>query len=122
MKFSHSGNIFDWLLRFGIIAFIASLLFDILLGTKYQSDNWLWLARISSLVIFFIISITILLLNKKRYLQVGFFFVFIGSLYKILMILALDKSLNEIPVFFLLICISVYVFTQVQKRKNVLFR
>jgi hypothetical protein len=122
MKYSHSGNIFDWLLRLGIIAFIASLLFDILRGTEYQSDNWLWFARIISLVFFFIISIIILLLNKKRYLLFGFFFVFIGSLYKILMILAFDKSLSEIPVFFLLICIAVYFYTRTQRNKNVLHR
>jgi hypothetical protein len=122
MKYSHSGNIFDWLLRLGIIAFIASLLFDILRGTEYQSDNWLWFARIISLVFFLIISIIILLLNKKRYLLFGFFFVFIGSLYKILMILAFDKSLSEIPVFFLLICIAVYFYTRTQRNKNVLHR
>lgn len=122
MKFSHSGNIFDWLLRFGIIGFIGSLLFDILRGTEYESNNWLWFARIASLVVFFVIAIITLLLNKKRYLMFGFFFVFVGSLYKILMILTLGKNLNEITVYFLLICVSIYFFTQTQRKRNVLHR
>ena len=122
MKTSHSGNFFDWLLRFGLITFIASLLFEVLRGTEYEGDNWLWFARIFSLVVFFIISILILLLNKKRYLLFGFFFVLVGSLYKILMILTSGKNLIEIPVFFLLICVSVYFYTRNQRNKNTLHR
>jgi len=122
MKYSHSGSFFDWLLRIGIIAFVASLLYEILQGTEYQSNNWLWFARIISLVFFFIFSIILLLLNKKRYLLFGFFFVFVGCLYKILMILAFDRNWTEIPVYLLLICISVYFYTRTQRNKSVLHR
>lgn len=122
MKYSHSGNFFDWLLRLGIIAFVASLLFEMLNGTEYQSNNWFWFARIATLIVFFIFSVTLLLLSKKSYLLFGFFFVFVGSLYKILMVLAFDKNWTEIPVYLLLICISVYFYTRTRRNRNVLHR
>ncbi len=113
METSKSTKFFvDWFLKIGIILFIGSVLFEILIQLKPDNEFWFWTLRIFLVALFAGLTVVIVALGRMEYYIFGFFLTFIASLYKIINILNVTSGYTEIPVFILLIAVSVYFLTK----------
>ncbi len=113
METSKSTKFFvDWFLKIGIILFIGSVLFEILIQLKPDNEFWFWTLRIFLVALFVGLTVVIVALGRMEYYIFGFFLTFIASLYKIINILNVTSGYTEIPVFILLIAVSVYFLTK----------
>ncbi len=116
MENSQATNIIiDWLLKFGIVLFLGSIILEIILQLKPNNDVWFWALRIILVVLFVGLAAIILSLDKLEYYVFGFFLVLIGSFYKIITIVAATFHFIEIPVYLLLIAVSIYFLTKTSR-------
>lgn len=112
------NRVIDWMLKIGIIVFIGSVLLEVYISQIPENEFWLWTLRIFLLVIFVVVSAILLGLDKMNYYIFGFFLVLVASLYKIVTIASFTVNFNEIPVFILLIAVSIYFLTKTIRTRH----
>ena len=111
-------------LRAGVILFSAALLFDFGKDPGFYDTVWNVLTQIIIGVLFLFILAICIFTGKSQFDVVGFLFVLLGSIFKILMIFIEQRQLLEIPIYFLLIAVALYFQTKnrrSQKKKTLAF-
>ena len=107
--------IINWLLRIAIIFFIFPFFYDNYININLEQSFWNWIVKILLIIFFIGLSLTIIFLKKSRFYNLGFFFVFIGSFYKILDI-AFQTGLSFEQInYFLLIIVSIYFMSKTDR-------
>jgi hypothetical protein len=107
--------IINWLLRIAIIFFIFPFFYDNYININLEQSFWNWIVKILLIIFFIGLSLTIIFLKKSRFYNLGFFFVFIGSFYKILDIAFQTGFSSEQINYFLLIIVSIYFMSKTDR-------
>lgn len=111
-------KITEWMLKIAILIYVFSFFFEIMRGINFEIDFWNGFTKIVLLVIFLIIAIVLLSLERENYETFGFFLVFIGALYKIFYSLFVQGIITELGVNILLIAVSFYFITKPIRNKR----
>ena len=110
--------IIDWFLRIAVIFFIFQFFYDNYININFEQAFLNWLVKILLIIFFIGLSLTIIFLKKSRFYNLGFFFVFIGSFYKILDI-AFQTGLSFEQInYFLLIIVSIYFMSKTEHSRK----
>lgn len=107
--------IINWLLRIAVIFFIFPFFYDNFININFEQAFWNWIVKILLIIFFIGLSLTIVFLKKSRFYNLGFFFVFIGSFYKILDIAFQTGFSSEQINYFLLIIVSIYFMSKTDR-------
>jgi len=112
------NNLIDWMLKIGIIVFLGSVLLEVYTNQTPDNEFWFWTLRILLLVLFVVLSAVVLVLDKLQYYIFGFFLVLMASLYKIVTIASFTTNYYDIPVYVLLIFVSIYFLTKTSRMRS----
>jgi magnesium-transporting ATPase (P-type) len=116
----------EWILKFGIIFFIASLFFDSFITETLGNIDAIKIGFIVKIIIISIYGILLSVLEKNVFKIVGFASVIIGSVFKILLYISQDHfsiiHITDIADYILIITISIYYlqrhFRKSKKKKK----
>jgi len=110
--------IINWFLRIAVIFFIFPFFYDNFIDINLEQAFWNWIVKILLIIFFIGLSLTIIFLKKSRFYNLGFFFVFIGSFYKILDI-AFQTGLSFEQInYFVLIIVSIYFMSKTEHSRK----
>jgi hypothetical protein len=102
----------EWILKFAIIFFIASLFFDPTIIETFSRSEAFKLGIIIKIIIIAIYGILLSVLEKNMFKIIGFSSIIAGSFFKILIYMSSDnfpiENITQVADFALLIIISIY--------------
>ncbi len=110
-KRSSSSVVFEWLLKISVVFFLFSVFYNIYyLIDKIDKSFWQLTFKILLSVIFASLGILTIALRRKNFRTFAFFVVFIISFFRIITFIAnFGFDIEIIPVYILLIVVSLYL-------------
>jgi len=99
-------------LRVGVIAFLFGFFFEISTGSDSLSSFWGSFINVAMLAGVFAVSVFLLVLPKQQFEFLGLLFVFVISLYRLLLVFFQHGFRYEITTHLLLIIFSLYLITK----------
>jgi len=114
---SSSSTIY-YLLKLGVIIFLLPFLNDFVFAIDFEGSFPSYFVQGVIIVLFLIIFAIIIMINNDNFNLFGFFLIFIASTYKILFFLFIKQDFSLIPIYFLLIIISIYFMSKSGRKKR----
>ena len=116
----------EWILKFGVIFFVASLFFESYIIDTLGAVGGLSLGFLIKAIFIIIFGIFLSILEKNIFKIAAFATIIIGSLFKILIYISQSDfnllKITELADYVLLICVSVYYlqrhFRKAKKKKQ----
>ncbi|MCF8228634.1 MAG: hypothetical protein K9G58_03535 [Bacteroidales bacterium] len=108
----------NWLLRLGVIAFFIPILIEYWKNPGFEEEAWFWTARIVYVLIFLLIVIICIVLNRLKFYNYGFSLVFVASLYTIVDTYYKYGITEKHAVYFLILVASFYFMTKTERLKK----
>ena len=116
----------EWILKFGVIFFVASLFFESYITNTLGAVGGMSLGFLVKIIVVIIYGIFLSVLEKNIFKIAAFATIIVGSLFKILIYISQTDfnilKISELADFILLICISVYYlqrhFRRSKKKKQ----
>lgn len=99
-------------LRFGVIIFIASTLYQIVRKPGFETSFWNDFVQVSAAIAFVLFTVLVLAMPRNNFNIFGFFVVAVGSFYMIMKGIFIDLSYTQAPVYLFLIILSFYFMTK----------
>ncbi len=96
------------LMKIGVIGYLAMHAFQFGYEPGFELPFWNGFIQVLIALVFVSLSIVIIALKRRRFYVLGFFLVFVGSLYITIDVLATQKGFSKLPIQFLLVTISLY--------------
>ncbi len=113
-----SSTTIYYLLKLGVIIFLLPFLYDFVFYIDFEGDFSTYFVQGVIIVLFLIIFAIIIIINNNNFNLFGFFLIFIACTYKILFFLFVEQDISLIPVYFLLLLISIYFMTKSNRKKR----
>ncbi len=107
-----------YLLKLGVIVFLLPFLNDFVFSIDFEGSFPNYFVQGVIIILFLIIFGIIIIINNDNFNLFGFFLIFIASTYKILFFLFIEQDISTIPVYFLLLLISIYFMTKSNRKKR----
>ena len=103
-------------LKFTVIMFLGTVLYGIFDNPGFDNVFWNGFFQIVSVVGFILIIVLIFALSRHNFNIFGFFLVILASFFRIIQIALLSHKFIEVPVYLLVIAVSVYFMTKNDRR------
>ena len=113
-----SSTTIYYLLKLGVIIFLLPFLNDFVSNIDFEDSFPTYFVQGVMIVLFLIIFAIIIIINNDNFNLFGFFLIFIASTYKILFLLFIEQDISSIPVYFLLLLVSIYFMTKSNRKKR----
>ena len=113
-----SSTTIYYLLKLGVIIFLLPFLYDFVDSIDFEGSFSTNFTKGVIIILFLIIFAIIILINNDNFNLFGFFLIFIASTYKILFFLFVEQDISTIPVYFLLLLVSIYFITKSNRKKR----
>ncbi|HML83730.1 MAG TPA: hypothetical protein PKE52_01090 [Bacteroidales bacterium] len=96
------------LMKMGVIGYLAMHAFQLGYDPGFELPFWNGFVQVIIALVFVALSIIVVALKRRRFYVLGFFLVFVGSLYISIDVLSTQSGFSRLPIQFLLITISLY--------------
>jgi hypothetical protein len=103
-------------LKFGVILFMGGVLYDIFKDPGFDESFWNGFFQIVTVVGFIAIAVLSFALSRHNFNIFGFFMVVVASFYRMFHILFTNFKYSELPVYLLLVIVSLYFMTKNERR------
>jgi uncharacterized membrane protein YhaH (DUF805 family) len=119
MSNRENKNIIIYLfLRFGVVVFIASILFQIARAPGLETQFWNDFIQVLSGIAFIVFSVMVFAMPKHAFNVFGFFLVAVGSFYMLMHKIIIQNTLSEAAIYLFLIIVAFYFMTKGESRSS----
>ena len=99
-------------LKVGVIVFLSGFFFEIRNKLILVTPSWTEIAKAVLFLLFASVSVFLLILDKRRFSFIGYFLVFVVSVFRLFSILFSSGPGIEITTHFLLTILSLYLISR----------
>lgn len=119
-KRSTSSIVFEWLLKISVVFFLFSVFYNVFhLINKIDNNFWEITFRLLLSIVFGVLGILTITLRRKNFRTFSFLVVFIISVFKIITYIAnYGFDIEIIPVYILLIVVSLYLLYKASEHSS----
>ena len=115
---STSSMITEWVLKVAIILFVFKIFYHNPEESFFEGKFLSGLLEVLKFVLFFTVSMGILVFKKDTFKLIGFIIIFLGSFYYLLQILSDGFITFKYMEYLLLMAVALYNLIRVSKNKN----